>query len=96
MIADASKTNREVLEQIIGENPDQVGKDIVTRANAAGVAKNRAEALLIGGARDGWPIATPGQRNTNLYRMRGPDDGKKCSFLTTWPLEGWSIRKLNF
>ena len=69
-----SRTNREVLEDLIERNPERSGREITALATAAGVAKNRCEALLIEGARDGWLIPVPGPRNSRLYRLRGPDD----------------------
>lgn len=67
-------TNREIVEQLIEENPDMVGVDLVKLAVARGVAKNRAEAVLVEGARDGWLIVTLGSRNAKCYRLRGPDE----------------------
>jgi len=43
-------------------------------ATAAGVAKNRAEALLMDGVRDEWLIVTPGAHNAKLYRVRRAED----------------------
>jgi len=74
LIEGKSKTNRETVEQVIAANPNRTGKEIVSLARAVGVAKNRAEALLMEGAREGWLIVTPGLHNSNLYRLRGPDD----------------------
>jgi energy-coupling factor transporter ATP-binding protein EcfA2 len=71
---DRVKTNREIVEQIIAAKPNSSGKEIISLATAAGVAKNRAEALLMEGVRDEWLIVTPAKHNTKLYRVRGPDD----------------------
>ncbi len=67
------KTNREIVEGIIAARPDMNGKEIVSCAQAAGVAKNRSEALLVDGVRDGWLSVSTGLRNSKTYRLAGED-----------------------
>ena len=70
----ASRTNQEIIEQIVGSNPDRTGREVISLASSAGVAKNRSEAVLMEGAKDGWLVVTRGPKNSKLYRLRGPDD----------------------
>jgi hypothetical protein len=70
----APRTNREMLLDVIERNPNLPGREINALAGAAGVAKNRCEALLVEGARDGWLIVTPGPHRSKLYRLRDADD----------------------
>lgn len=70
----SSRTNREIVISLIAQNPDLSGRDISALAAAAGVAKNRCEALLIEGTRDGWLIMSPGPRNSKHYKCRTADD----------------------
>jgi archaellum biogenesis ATPase FlaH len=67
-------TNREIVEQVIEKNPGKCGVDLVKLAAARGVTKNRAEAVLVDGARDGWLIVDLGFRNKKHYRLREPND----------------------
>jgi AAA domain len=66
----SSRTNRELVEDIIRRNPDLTGRVITGLAASAGVAKNRCEELLANGADNGWLIVNPGPRNSKLYRCR--------------------------
>jgi predicted ATP-dependent serine protease len=69
-----SKTNREIVEEVIEANPNRTGRDVVKLARDRGATKSRAEEILTEGLRDGWLQGTPGPRKSILYRMRGPDD----------------------
>lgn len=65
------RTNREIVEGIIADRPGMTGTEIGLLANAAGVPKNRCEALLMQGARDKWLKVDPGPRRSKLYSLVG-------------------------
>ena len=64
-----SRSNREIILQIVGQNPRQTSGYIVKLAVAEGVAKNRAETMLNDGARDGWLQCIEGLRNARLFQL---------------------------
>jgi energy-coupling factor transporter ATP-binding protein EcfA2 len=62
-------TVRETIENIIATNPGISANQIVTLAQAAGVAKNRGEQFLKDGARAGWLTVNTGRNNRKTYRL---------------------------
>jgi hypothetical protein len=64
-----AETNREIMERVVRDHPDESAKGLVTLAQAAGVAKTRAEQLLAQGEREGWLTVSVGRRGRKTYSL---------------------------
>ena len=63
------KTNREILERLIRQNPGASKGEIESLATAAGMTRKSTRALLDEGVREGWLIPDVGRRGRRSYRL---------------------------
>jgi hypothetical protein len=69
--ASASRTNKEILFEIIARNPKLSSSRITSLAGSARVSKHRTEELLLEGVREGSLVVETGPNNSKLYSRNG-------------------------